>query len=165
MCTCICVYVHADLRYTKRDDDFFFLVYFGISSSHRLADDERAVGEFQKRSPQYRDAYVSSSTVSFTTVTRCSSCCSAPSALGTAGSWAKTTPQGAWRAVPKRRPSPPRRAASSCRGPGGRGPRRGRQQGRQLPTQPRCGTLSPSTVGKSCAAPSFNISSSANMSG
>jgi hypothetical protein len=52
------------------DDDFFFLVFFGISSSHRLADDERAVGEFQKRSPQYRDAYASSSTVSFTTVTR-----------------------------------------------------------------------------------------------
>ena len=23
-CACICVYVHADLRYTKRCDDFFF---------------------------------------------------------------------------------------------------------------------------------------------
>ena len=33
--------------------------FFGISSSNRLADDERAVGEFQKRSPQYCDAYVS----------------------------------------------------------------------------------------------------------
>ncbi len=43
------------LRYTNGVDDFFF---FGISSSNRLADDERAVGEFQKRSPQYRDAYV-----------------------------------------------------------------------------------------------------------
>ena len=45
------------LRYTKRVDDFF-LFFFGISSSNRLADDARAVGEFQKKSPQYRDAYV-----------------------------------------------------------------------------------------------------------
>ena len=37
----------------------FFLVFFGISSSNRLADDERADGEFQKRSSQYCDAYVS----------------------------------------------------------------------------------------------------------
>ena len=30
-CACICVYVHADLRYTKRVDDFFFLAYLRLT--------------------------------------------------------------------------------------------------------------------------------------
>ncbi len=37
-CTCICVYVHADLRYVKRCDDFFFLVFFVMYSVSRDGD-------------------------------------------------------------------------------------------------------------------------------